>query len=234
MPRPISIQLHQARTEEILEAARAQLVTEGLAGFSLRAVARRLALAPNALYTYFPSLDDLITALLVDAFRRFAMALESADEPDNPDHVQRFQSICTAYRTWAVIHPIDYDLIFGMPIPGYQAPEHITGPLSIRAFEMGLRVLIHAWRARQLHIPARYQAIPPHITATLAAQVDPAYVDVPLSVRYLMLVVWARLHGMVCLDIHGNADQAIGDLEAFFAHGVACLCEEIGLISQAQ
>ena len=81
MARPINQQLHQGRTEEILVAARVQLTEEGLSGFSLRAVARRLELAPNTLYTYFPCLSDLITALLVDAFQSFSAAIQAADVP---------------------------------------------------------------------------------------------------------------------------------------------------------
>lgn len=56
MARPINQRLHQARTQEILAVARAQRANEGLRGFSLRAVARQMELAPNALYTYSPAL----------------------------------------------------------------------------------------------------------------------------------------------------------------------------------
>ena len=78
MPRPVNEQLRQARIAEILAVAREQLTNEKLGGFSLRAIARQMELAPNAIYSYYPCLDDLITALLVDALERFATAIEAA------------------------------------------------------------------------------------------------------------------------------------------------------------
>lgn len=227
MARPVNQQLRQARSEEILAAARAQLAQEGLGGFSLRAIARRLELAPNALYTYFPSLDDLITALLVDAFQRFAAAIAAADSPDGRDYARRFHAICMAYRAWAVAHPTDYDLIFGRPIPGYRAPEAVTSPLSIQALGVGLRVLADAARAGQLQPPPHYRDIPPAVAAAVAAQ--PYHPDASPQLRSLMLSVWSRLHGLVTLEIHGNAGQAVGDFAGFYAHSVRALLVEIGL-----
>lgn len=229
MPRPINEQLRQARSEEILEAARAQLAAEGLAGFSLRAVARRLELAPNAIYNYYPSLDDLITALLLAAFSRFAQALQAADKPDAADSAGRFAAVCAAYRSWAVANPIDYDLIFGRPIPGYQAPDALLGPVAGQGFAIALKILIDAWQAGQLSVPERYQAIPPGIAGFLAERGKAAEAGLPLALHYLMLTAWARLHGMVTLEIHGSGAHAIGDMAAFYQHGVACLIAEIGL-----
>jgi AcrR family transcriptional regulator len=227
MARPINKQLHQARSEEILTAARAQLAEEGLGGFSLRAIARRLELAPNALYTYFPSLDDLITALLVDAFQEFAAAIAAADSPKSADYARRFQSICLAYRAWAVAYPTDYDLIFGRPIPGYHAPEAVTAPLSIQALGVGLRVLVDAARAGQLQPPPHYKDIPLAVATAVAAQ--PYHPDASPELRSLMLSAWSRLHGLVSLEIHGNADGAVGDFAGFYAHNVRALLVEIGL-----
>lgn len=227
MARPVNQQLRQARSEEILAAARAQLADEGLGGFSLRAIARRLDLAPNALYTYFPALDDLITALLVDAFQRFATAIAAADIAGSRDYARRFHAICMAYRAWAVAHPTDYDLIFGRPIPGYQAPAAITSPLSIRAFEVGLQILLAAARAGQLQLPSRYQDLPSDVAIALAAQ--PYHPDAPPALRAVMLSAWSRLHGLVTLEIHGNTREALGEPATFFAHNITCLIAEIGL-----
>jgi hypothetical protein len=94
-----------------------------------------------------------------------------------------------------------------------------------------LQILVDAWQAGQLRLPERYAQIPASIVPQLAAQGNMFGVTVPLAVRYLMLVAWTRLHGMVSLEIHGNADEAIGDLAAFFAHNLNCLSDEIGLSS---
>ena len=53
-------------TEEIKDSARRQLATEGAAGLSLRAISRELGMVSSALYRYFPSRDDLLTAQVAD------------------------------------------------------------------------------------------------------------------------------------------------------------------------
>ena len=227
MARSINQKFRQSRSDEILAAAREQLAAEGLSGFSLRAVARRLELAPNTLYTYFPSLDDLITALLLDAFASLVATLEGAGAADADSCAERFRALCHAYRTWAVAHPTDYDLIFGQPIPGYQAPEHITSPLLNQAFAVGLQILADAAENGQLQIPAHYHHLPPEVAAALAAQPFP--VDASPVLRSLMLSAWSRLHGLVTLELHGNARDAIGNPEAWFAHSISCLIAELGL-----
>lgn len=51
-------------TEQVVAAARAVLEEEGPPGLSLRAVARRLGVAPNALYSHIASRDKLLDAVL--------------------------------------------------------------------------------------------------------------------------------------------------------------------------
>lgn len=226
MARLKNLIVRQARADDILAAARAHLAQEGIAGFSLRAVARRLDLAPNSLYNYFPSLDDLITALLLDAFGRLAAAVSAADQ--GPTWRDRFVAVCMAYRAWAVANRTDYDLIFGSPIPGYDAPAERTGPLAVQSFAAGLQVLIGAWRAGVMTIPPHYQAMPPSVAVALSRQNMAQDANVPLALSYLMFVAWSRMHGMVMLENHGHDDHVLGDPPAFFTHNIRCLIDEIG------
>ncbi len=65
----------------ILAAARARLTEEGPAQLSLRAVARDVGLVSSAVYRYFASRDDLLTALLVADYDELGAAVESAEAP---------------------------------------------------------------------------------------------------------------------------------------------------------
>ncbi|MFD8685763.1 TetR/AcrR family transcriptional regulator [Streptomyces sp. NPDC059651] len=65
-------------TAAIKNEARKQLAAEGAAKLSLRAVARELGMASSALYRYFPSRDELLTALIVDAYDSVGEAAEHA------------------------------------------------------------------------------------------------------------------------------------------------------------
>ena len=65
-------------TEEIKAVARRQLAEQGSAALSLRAVAREVGMVSSAVYRYFPSRDDLLTALIVDAYDAVGDAAEQA------------------------------------------------------------------------------------------------------------------------------------------------------------
>ena len=66
-------------TRAILASARAQLGTVGPAALSVRAVARDVGLASSAVYRYFASRDDLLTALLVACFDEQGEEVEAAE-----------------------------------------------------------------------------------------------------------------------------------------------------------
>ena len=71
---------------EIIVAARVQLGTEGAGALSLRAVARELGMASSAVYRYFKSRDELLTALIVEAYDAHS---EQADRPEIPGAAAR-------------------------------------------------------------------------------------------------------------------------------------------------
>lgn len=49
--------------ERILDAARETLASDGYRALSMRALARRVGVAPGTLYNYFPSKDDIVATL---------------------------------------------------------------------------------------------------------------------------------------------------------------------------
>ena len=60
----------QAVREAILDAARDLFVTEGYRNVSIRKIAERIEYSPAAIYSYFPSKDDIFFALAEEGFRR--------------------------------------------------------------------------------------------------------------------------------------------------------------------
>ncbi len=80
-PRRAATARERARAEltlEIKEEARRQLAATGADGLSLRAVAKELGMVSSALYRYYPSRDDLLTALIIDAYNALGAAAEHA------------------------------------------------------------------------------------------------------------------------------------------------------------
>src|SRR5690348_13608846 len=118
-------------TQEIKDAARAQLATAGASELSLRAIAREMGMVSSALYRYFASRDDLLTALIVDAYDAVGEAAAEAESAvRRGDVVGRWMATTRAVREWAVAHPHEYALIFGSPVPGYSAPQDTIDPAA--------------------------------------------------------------------------------------------------------
>ena len=161
--------------DEVKQAALTQLAEGGPAAVSVNAIAKQLGLSGPALYRYFPSRDALLTALTLDAYLDFAAALRTATSPDR-----------------APSDPVER-----------------------------LRVLAAAYRGWARQQPHRYgllfrEAVPgydAHATELVAAaqqvmavnvEVIAAAAPVDLNAEFLGVVVWARFHGLVDLELNGN------------------------------
>lgn len=119
---------------EIVELGRRQLVTEGAAGLSLRAIARDLGMVSSAVYRYVGSRDELLTLLLVDAYTGLAESVEAARDACPGGWRDRLAAMAHAARSWAVQSPASWALLYGSPVPGYHAPRD-------RTVEPGTRVV---------------------------------------------------------------------------------------------
>jgi AcrR family transcriptional regulator len=114
---------------EIIEIGRRHLVTEGASGLSVRAIARDMGMVSSAVYRYVRSRDDLLTLLLVDAYAELADAVDRAQQSTSDTWTDRIVAIARAARWWAVDQPACWALLYGSPVPGYQAPAEMTvGP----------------------------------------------------------------------------------------------------------
>ena len=140
-PRTVRARAREELTREIREAARRQLAEHGSDGLSLRAVARELGMVSSAVYRYYPSRDELLTALIIEAYDAVGSAVEQAEAAvRRTDHAGRWAALAGAVRDWAGQHPQQYALIFGSPVPGYQAPPDTVDPASRIPFLI-LRIL---------------------------------------------------------------------------------------------
>src|SRR5699024_5551260 len=74
-PRALARERTMAR---IVELGNAQLVEQGVAGLSVREIARGLGMVSSAIYRYVSSPDELLTLLMVDAFAELADAVDAA------------------------------------------------------------------------------------------------------------------------------------------------------------
>jgi AcrR family transcriptional regulator len=224
--------LREEMAEEIKAIAREQMSVFGTAGLSLRAIARQMEITAPAIYNYFPRLEDLITALIVDAFTDLAIAMESARARNSSmSTASQIEAMLIIYRQWAVDHPVDFQLIYGNPIPGYQAPTEVTGPLARRPFIGLFELYAQALQAGDMEIPEEYLQAPESISSHLVYWRGHTGIDLPDALICLLMSGWARIHGLVMLELFHHLQPVIGDPAALYEYEIRAFHKRLGLKS---
>jgi AcrR family transcriptional regulator len=214
-------------TEEIKAAARRHLAVDG-ANLSLRAVARELGMVSSAVYRYFASRDDLLTALIVDAYDAVGAAAERAEAPvDRDDLLGRWLATCHAVRQWGLDNPHEYALIYGSPVPGYAAPQDTITP-AIRVPLLIGGILRDGSAAEKLPADAG-TPVPDGLRAELTAVAEQVAAGAPPSLLARGMTAWIQLFGAVSFELFGQLNNVIGDRAAFFEYQMRSVATLIGL-----
>lgn len=224
-------------TGEIVAAARARLDGAGPGELSLRAVARDVGMVSSAVYRYFPSRDDLLTALLVAAYDDLGQAAEDADDavPARGDARARWLATCGAVRQWGVDHPHDYALLYGSPVAGYAAPKDTVTP----ATRVIVRLATIVMAAAPEQLLAATSGAPPFDDAVrgaaeaMAELGGPAPGDAPAEVVGRTLMAWSTIFGTISFELWGHLVGSVSDHERFFEAVASRLWDDINRPWQA-
>ncbi|MFF3556103.1 TetR/AcrR family transcriptional regulator [Streptomyces tsukubensis] len=212
----------------MLDAAERRIAENGPAALSLRAVARDLGMTVQALYHYFPSWSELVTALIAKAYDDLADAIRTAvdtaaEDPDLP----RVLVAAEEYRRWAVTHPERFKLLYGTPLRQYAAPA--GGPTSQamrRISDIFQREMFDGFTRAQLEA-ADAPALSPSLRAHLEQLPSPGLGALPPPATALLLSAWGHLHGLVVLEVFGHT-SFLGEHRAeIFRRGVRNLVEDL-------
>lgn len=215
-------------TAEIKKEARRQLAEQGAARLSLRAVARELGMVSSAVYRYFASRDELLTALIIDAYDALGARAEAAAAAEKGGPPARWLAVCRAVRGWALEHPHEYALLYGTPVPGYAAPQTTTGPASRVALAMA-SILADAFAAGTLAPPTDAPAAPPVLLREAEALAELLGVPLPAPVINALVAAWAELFGLVGFELFGQFHGVVEARPEFFDHAVTRLAHTAGL-----
>ena len=219
--------LRAATVAEIKEAALAQIADVGGPGLSLRRVARTVGMSPAAIYRYYEGRDGLLTELITDAYNALADAVTEGVAAAGEDPRERFVGGIRAYRRWSLENRNQFLLIFGTPIPGYEAPE--GGPTVEANRRMGQQFFmigLEAWQQGTFRPPAGAPTPTPG-EEEVAKLLDPEF---PPELVPVMLGTWAQFHGLISLEVLNQLDWIYRhDAEAFFNGEVKRLMDSLAL-----
>ena len=220
--------MRAALTAEILDVAREHLARDGAAGLSLRAVARDVNLVPSALYRYYPGRDALLSALILDGYASLADASEAADPGPRKDGRLRWVAVSEGIRGWALARPHEWSLLFGSPVPGYQAPEETVLYYARIAGALAAPVR-DAHAAGTLALPDLTAHTSRAVDAATAPVADGLLPGVPRPVAAAVLLTWEQLVGAVSLEVFGHWRNTVLDPAALFAHTARVTAALVGL-----
>ncbi|GAB3458984.1 TetR/AcrR family transcriptional regulator [Actinophytocola sediminis] len=197
-------QYREQTREEAKRIALDQLAEHGIAGISVNAIGRRMGVTGPALYRYFANRDALLTELISDGYRDFADALEDAAANQTPTPADRLRATAAAMRAWAIAAPHRYLLLFGTPVPGYQAPAH-----TLDTANRAMTALLST--AAPDHAPTGPQPLYQQVAAWGDQLGHGGYTP---RQQHWGITVWTRLHGLLSLEVAGqftlmNVDPAL-------------------------
>lgn len=216
---------------EIKAVARTHLATDG-ANLSLRAVARDMGMVSSALYRYYASRDDLLTALIMDAYNDLGEAVEAADASvtDRSQLRARWLAATRAVRGWALANRAEYALLYGSPVPGYAAPAD-TIAAAARTPVVLARILADGFGSGQLTEPAYPSSapLPAAVRADMARARSDIAPGVPDELMLAGITGWIQMFGAVSLELFGQFNNVIDARSEFFDQQMQLMADLMGL-----
>jgi AcrR family transcriptional regulator len=111
-------QRREARVATIVDAAWNLARREGIAGLTLRGLARELGVSQPSLYEYFASKNALYDAMFAEGNRQLLARLDALRLPSNPRRAVK--SFVRAFVEFALDDDARAQLLFSRPIPGFE------------------------------------------------------------------------------------------------------------------
>ena len=170
----------EAVRNQIMETARELMCEDGFEALSMRKLANRMGMTAANIYNYFTNKDELYLVIQTTGFQmlydRFAEIYASAGAP-----MEKMTALMRAYVSFGLDYPDFYEIMFSRNTPKYT--DYKDTPMEPTASVEKQTALNVADLTEQA-----IKELMPHVAA-----------KGPDQARYLTIVLWSTLHGMVNL-----------------------------------
>lgn len=193
--------LRAATASQIKDIALNHLASDGSNAVSLRAIAREMGMTAGAIYSYFDTREALVTALIQDLHTALADRLEAACRSAAKDGpAGAIVALGHAYRDWAIANPRHFHLIHGLP-----TDERQTVPEAAHRIPRLLATLVEACTGPPQAPEPGYHAYGwDDFEPQYSERVRAAHPDASPAAAALALRLWARMQGLVSLEVYGH------------------------------
>jgi AcrR family transcriptional regulator len=175
----------------LLDAARDVLATDGLEGLSLRAIARRAGVSHGAPLRHFPTLAALLAAVAADGFARLVATID-----DHLDAAER-----SAATRGTPLGAVERIAVAGQGYLDFARSD--PGVFAVTFRRERVDVSDADYREQG------YRSFRQLVTLVEAAQAEGWHAGRPADA--LARVLWAHVHGLAVLSLHGAFEDVVGD-----------------------
>ena len=133
-----------------------------------------------------------------------------------------------AIRRWALARPYEWGLIFGTPVPGYEAPEDTVVPYARTAAAM-VRPVVEAEQAGRLSSAHDTAAVSAELAEAVAPVTEGLFPGTPPEIVVSAVEAWTTMIGAVSLEVFGHWRNTILDPDLYFERTIADLADSVGL-----
>jgi hypothetical protein len=126
-----------------------------------------------------------------------------------------------------VANPHEYALVYGSPVPGYQAPPETIGPATRAAAVLG-KIIGDAHRDGALAEAGWWPPVPGSFAPDAARLAGSVLPGVPADIAARALAAWAGLFGLVSFELFGQFENVVTERDEYFRYAVACLGRFVG------
>lgn len=197
--------------ERIIELGNAQLAEQGVAGLSVREIARGLGVVSSAIYRYVGSRDELLTLLIVDGYTDLADVVDAAvagvgahGAAGDGDPRTRFLALGDAMCAWAIAHPERWTLLYGTPVRDYSAPAETTNADGTRVMQAVLRIAADAAARGRAGAAGTEEGLAPAVTSLLESHLDEFGIEAGAETEFAALTAWSSLVGVISAHVFGQ------------------------------
>ncbi len=215
--------------DQIKQEAYRRIIAKQHVALTPAAIAEGLGIDADEVTRHFAGRDELITALILDAYNAMGdHAEEGAGAVADGGLVDQWVGACRGVRIWAQKNPERYELIWGPPLPDYDAPPE-TMVTGARTALVLIGLLRKAAEEGALGGPADNPPISEGMQRNVDALAEGLLAGLPEPVIARMLIAWTQLLGMLSFAVYGHVQGFAADPDAYFDHAAAAMAGFVGL-----
>nr|WP_246293044.1 WHG domain-containing protein [Naumannella cuiyingiana] len=209
---------------------------------SVRAIATEMGMTPSALYRYVESVADLHALIARSVYEDVIQTMSEAASPHEGDPSAQLAASATAFREWGLRNVAEFKLIFAGLLSGQsdmggpsqeQSSIAQDGSDQFAAYFAGIFMALVA--SGLIRVPdlsnvddSMHEFVASRKRSTDQEMITSLGTDGP-AVMWLFQLAWARLYGVVILEVFGLVERSMIESGALFMVLMRETFESLGL-----